>query len=223
MRLAAIATVTVATLLSGCSSPDAARSSARPVPVDAYAALTPPPAVAAGGFDAVTVGRAQAVVHGLLAEQLLEPTTLTGSASIAADLAGAVADPAVTRALSRRPELNGLRYRPLFPAPLVLADPAARVVRSRWTTDLVQGAGGERGLRVTWAGSLSYGVATPDGVAHRVGVDLALGYVFSPLADEPSGVRLQQVQPMISTATGVLASCRTKGLLWPGTSGPCPA
>ena len=190
--------------------------------MDAYGALSPPTPGAVAGYDQVTVGHAQAVVHGLLSEQLLEPTTLRG-ASIAADLAGALHDLAVARDLGARPTPAGLRYRPLFPAPLTLGTPPATVLRSTWTTDGVQGAGGETGLRVTWKGALSYGVATPDGVQHRVGVEMTLGYIFSALASEPGGVLLQVVQPLAFRSTGSLASCRARGLLWPGTSGPCPA
>ena len=212
-------------LLAGCSS-SAAPSTSAATPtatsLDAYAALSPPTAGALGGYDSGTVAHAQEVVHGLLAEQLLEPTTLRG-ASIAADLAGAAGDNTVRRELGSRPTVGGLRFRPLFAKALRLATPPATVVSSTWGTDLVQGAGGEQGLRVTWSGDLAYDVRTPDGVLHRVGYRTRLGYVFSALGNEPGGVLLQVVQPLGSTTTGTLTSCRARGVLWPGTTGPCPA
>ena len=228
------ALLAVALLLAGCSSSrpdgavtappgsDPAGTTGPGASTDPYTALAPPLPGALGGYDALTVGHAQEVVHGLLAEQLLEPSTLNGTAALAPDLSGAAGDPSLTRDLGRPPAARGLLYRPLFPAPLRLADPPGRVTRSSWTGDAVQGAGGERGLRISWSGSLAYTVTTPDGAPHQVGYELRLGYVFSALSNEPSGVRLQQLQTAASGSTGTLATCRAKGVLWPGRSGPCP-
>ena len=233
MRLLAAA-LGAALLLTGCSnggshaatpppSPSAAPSAA--ATADPYDALTPPSSPGVGSFNSVLATRAYAAVHGYLALQLLEKPTLLGGngAELVSELQGALQNPSIVRDLGGAPTRRGLDYRPVFPKGSALSDPVAVVTASSYSADEVQGRAGERGLRVSWQGTLRYPV-TLGGRLHQVDYSLKVAYVFSTVAQDPGGLDLQTVVRGSGSATGVTTACLAKGLLYPGpAAGACPA
>jgi hypothetical protein len=232
MRLPA-AVLATALLLAACSDggADEARPTATPTPTstsaaagDPYEALNPPTSPGVGSYNAVLANRAYAAAHGFLALQLLEKPTLVGNngAELVSQLQGATQDTAIARDLGGAPTRRGLDYRPLFAKGTTLSDPVATVTSSTYTADEVQGLGGEQGLRVSWTGTLVYPV-TFQGKAQQVTYTLTVGYVFSPVAEDPSGLVMQQTVHGTGTAQGVSTACLAKGVLYPGpAAGGCP-
>ena len=208
-------------VLSACSTgtPRATPPpSASPVATagDAYGSLTPPRSPGVGSYDALVANRAYQAAQGYLALQLLEPATLHGTnkADLVQQLQGAAQDTTIARDLGAGPTRRGLDYRPLFPANVTPQTPVATVVRSSYTADEVRGLGGEQGLRISWSGAVHYHL-TVAGSPRVVAYALSVGYVFSRVPTEPSGLQLQQVVHGSSHAAPVLASCLAKGLLVP--------
>lgn len=214
-----------ALLLASCStaggSPSAAPS---PSPADPFTAIAPPNVRAVGSYPEIVVNRALQKAQGLLAHQLFEGSSLTGTdkAGLVAALTGTAEDLNIAKDLGATPTARGLTYRPLFAPGVAVTASAATVERSTWTADAVQGRGGEQGLRVTWAGSVRY-AATVGGKAHDVAYALTVGYIFAALPTEPNGISFVAVVRGTSHAAPVLASCLEKGLLLPVAGTPTAA
>ncbi|MGB8651240.1 MAG: hypothetical protein WCD35_11320 [Mycobacteriales bacterium] len=229
-RTALVATALLVAALSGCNdrpsaapSPAAPTSSATPTS-DPYTDLDPPTSPGVGSFDKVTSDRAYEAAHGLLALQLLEPATLTGSnrSELLQQLTGQLEDATIGKDLGGAPSRRGLDYRPLLARTVRLGKPFVEVVRSSYQGDQVQGIGGETGLRVTWDGAVRYHV-TVDGVPRTIGYAMTIAYVFSAVPNEPGGMALQLVVKGSSHAAPVLTSCLAKGVLLPTAGAPTDA
>ncbi|HUR14191.1 MAG TPA: hypothetical protein VM097_06825 [Mycobacteriales bacterium] len=222
MRALLIALCATAALTTACngSSPGASPTPSATGRPDAFTALAPPRSPGVGDFPVITSQRAYEAARGLLALSLAEPGTLNGSATASLLEGLAVPDPAFSVApYLRTPTRRGLDIRPLFARTVTLADDFVEVVRSSYSADAVQGAGGEQGIRVTWDGAVRYRV-TVAGVAREVAYVLHVAYVFESLPNEPGGLRLVQVLPGTSHAAPVVASCYAKGSILPAAGSP---
>jgi hypothetical protein len=222
MRALLLALCATAALTTACtgSSPHAAPTPSTSATPDAYTQLDPPHSPGVGSFDVATAQRADEATHGLLALTLLDPATLTGrnTATLLQELA--VPNPALSvDSLLRTPTRRGLDIRPLLARTVTLREPHVEVVRSSYSADEVQGAGGEQGIRITWDGALRYRV-TVDGASAELAYALHVAYVFAPLPNEPLGLRLVQVVPGSSHAAPVVDSCLTKGVILPTGGSP---
>lgn len=192
--------------------------------IDPFDAIAPPTSPGVGSFDAIVANRAYAATQGFLALELLEQSTVTGAnnAGLVEQLQGAVQDAGVKADLGGAPTRRGLDYRPLFPKGATIPKPVGTVSSSTYTADEVKGLGGENGIRVSWTGTVIYPV-TIAGKTSSVPYTLTMAYVFSRVANDPSGLVMQQVVKGTASFAGVIDACAVKGVLYPGrAAAPCP-
>ena len=181
----------------------------------------PPTSPGVGSFDAVLANHAYAATQGFLALELLEQSTVTGAnnATLVEQLQGAVQDATVKADLGGAPTRRGLDYRPLFPKGATVPKPVGTVSASTYTADEVKGLGGENGIRVSWTGTVIYPV-TVAGKTSSVPYTLTMAYVFSRVANDPSGLVLQQGVQRPAPLTGVIAAGAGSGVPHPGRAPP---
>jgi hypothetical protein len=220
----ALLLLALATACSGGSTIAARTPPPSASPIDPFDAIAPPTSPGVGSFDAILANHAYAATQGFLALELLEQSSVTGSNSdaLVEQLQGAVQDSTVKADLGGSPTRRGLDYRPLFPKGATVPKPVGTVSSSTYTADEVKGLGGENGIRVTWTGTVIYPV-TVAGKTSSVPYTLTMSYVFSRVANDPSGLVMQQVVKGTSSFTGVIDACAAKGVLYPGSAAaPCP-
>lgn len=229
--LALAALLTAGCSGSGSSGPPSTASPS-PTAIDAFAQLAPPVSPGVGSYSNIIANRAYAAAQGLLALQLLEHDTLTGANAkdLVEQLSGATQDVQVAKDLGGAPTARGLDYRPLFASSVTVGPAPAEVVRSSWTAAQVQALSGETALRIDWSGAVRYRV-TVAGQPQELAYVMTFGYVFTPLANEPGGIRLETVIKGTTHVSQVSQGCVAKGLLLPAGSpteadfgaGPYPA
>lgn len=218
----------LAALLAGCSGGGggtaAPQPTASPAPVEPFEALAPPTSPGVGSFEAFSANRAYKATQSLLALQLLEKPTLAGGnrTQLAAALQGAFGPGPATAAVGGAPTRGALDYRPLFPPGTTFSEPVATVTSSIYNGEEVQAPSGDKAMRVTWTGTLTYAV-TVKGATGTVTYNGDIAYLFAPIAAEPGGMALQAVAARPSSAQGVITACLAKGVLYPGAaSARCP-
>ena len=224
MRYLPLLLVLTAACSSGSSAPKAADPTPTTVTTDPFDAIEPPSSPGVGAFSGILANRAYAATRGYLALELLEAASITGAnnAALVEQLQGATGDLTIKADLGGAPTRRGLDYRPLFPRGASVPKPVGTVSASTYTADEVRGLAGEQGLRVTWTGTVTYPV-TLGGKTSPVAYTTTMSYIFSTIPNDPGGLVMQQVVKGKASFTGVIDSCVTKGLLYPGAAGAsCP-